>query len=207
MSNVSAPKDATVFEGIANFDDFEIVVLQIQEEACSVHSLQHLRQFLETNNEMENFFANVLPSIVCSAKSIGPLCNLGIPLSTSTNLYKFQFSYSEVASILSNFFLCTFTDRWTFDTVRNLSPASLIRLFGPNGEEKESLDLKMGKISMLYYGYFQRIDAAVEAAASFGRDYLTLERNVVAIDTEFWASSDEPLGKMNLVSDVIYILP
>jgi len=197
---ITCPRDAFVFEGVQNFDDFETVVLQIQQKECTVSSLLHLRQCLEKYNETENFIRRVLPIIVGFAKSVGPLFAEGIPVLRSTTSGRMQFSYAEVAGILSNFFLCTFTDRWKFDADRHLSPASLIRLFGPNGEEKEEADVKIAKIAMLYFGYFQRLEECVNEAARLGREHMSVYRNVSNVDTKFWSTSEVPIGKMKMVS-------
>jgi hypothetical protein len=54
---------------------------------------------------------------------------------------------------------------------------------------------------MLYKGYFKRIDESVAEAGRFGKDFITVQRNAVALDTNFWSSSEIPLRRINLVSN------
>jgi hypothetical protein len=97
------PNDASVFESVESFTDFERVVIQMQNESCSISSLQHLREFLEeeNENEMSDFLVRVLPIIVRFARDIG---SQSFEILTSNSNGSLQFSYSKVASVLSNFF-------------------------------------------------------------------------------------------------------
>lgn len=194
---VAVPRDASsYYRGVKDFDSFEKCIIDLQEEGCSVKNLIHLREFLRSSNLLDSnglFFTSVLPRIIENATKYSTFFPEGLPLlHSASTVTSVSFTTEQTNCVLCNFFLCTFTTRWTFSPKEgaSYSPASLINLFGPAGKEdtEEDMEIKIAKLSMIYHGYFARFD--VLPAMS---DPIVVTRGNSRPHLDAWLQSDLPM--------------